>query len=154
MNKKTICFIVVFMMLSLAALNAQMTKAQLQEMYVSYLRSEGYQPSVDSDGDVNFTSQGQRFYIDVMENDLQSFRLVLTNFIEIENASNRLKALETASQITNTTRVVRIFLTSSGKIAIDSFIFLAKPDDFKIHLSRLIGLMIGAKNEYNLKMGR
>ena len=136
------------MLAGLACLSAQMTKAQLQDMYVNYLRNEGYQPSVDSDGDVNFSVQGLRFYINVMENDLQSFQLVLTNFLDIGGASNKLKALETASYVTRTTRVVRLYITSSDRIAIDSFIFLAKPEDFSVHLNRLVNLMIQSRNEF------
>ncbi|MCL2181709.1 MAG: hypothetical protein FWB83_11360, partial [Treponema sp.] len=105
-----------------------MSKAQLQNMYVNYLRGEGYSPTIDSDGDVNFTAQSQRFYINVMENDLQSFQIVMTNFLDIGSASNRLRALEAASAVTRTRPVTRLYLTSSGRIAIDSFIFLARPE--------------------------
>ena len=142
------CLFFVFIFAGINCLSAQMTKAQLQEMYVAYLRGEGYSPSVDSDGDVNFSAQGQRFYIDVIDNDLHSFHLVLTGFLDIGSPSNRLKALDAASAVTRTTRVVRLYITSSGKIAIDAYIFLAKPDDFKIHLNRLVNIMVSAREEF------
>jgi hypothetical protein len=121
-------------------------------MYVSHLRTEGYNPSVDSDGDVNFSAQGYNFYINVMDNDLQSFHLVLTNFLDIGSASNKLKAYEAASYATRTTRVVRVYMTSSDKIAIDAFIFIGKPDDFKIHLNRLISVILTARRDFLDKM--
>ena len=147
MKKKSVCLFIVFMLVGICCLSAQ-TKKQLQDTYVAYLKSQGYNPSVDSDGDVNFTAKGQRFYISVRENDLQSFQLVLSNFLDIGNVSNRLKALETASAVTRTTPVVRLYITSSGKIAIDSYIFLAKPDDFKEHLNRLVNIMVQARDEF------
>jgi hypothetical protein len=151
MKRKTIFIIAVLMLVGLTCSSAQ-TKAQLQEMYVSWLRAEGYSPSVDSDGDVNFTAQGHRFYISVRDEDLQSFQLVLTEFLDITPASNRLKALEAASAETRTTRVIRIYMTSSGKIAIDAFILLAKPDDFKVHLKRLVDLILLGRKDYLARM--
>jgi len=148
MYKKKMCFVIILMLAGIACLGAQMTKSQLQNMYVIYLRGEGYSPSVDSDGDVNFTAHGQSFYIDVIDNDLQSFHLVLLGFLDIGSASNRLKALDAASAVTRTTKAVRLYITSSGRIAVDSFIFLAKPDDFKMHLNRLVNIMISAREEF------
>ena len=148
MIKKVVCVFFVFLVSGIACLSAQMSKAQLQQMYVNHLRSEGYNPSIDSDGDVNFTAQGQNFYIDVIDNDLQSFHLVLTNFLDIGGESNRLKALNAASAITRTTRVVRVYITSSGRIAIDTYIYIANPEDFRVHLNRLISVMITARTEF------
>ena len=148
MKKKTFCFFVVLMLAGAGCLSAQMSKKQLQDMYVAYLRGEGYNPTVDSDWDVNFTAKGQRFYISVREKDLQSFQLVLSNFLDIGSASNRQKALDAASAVTRTTPVVRLYITSGGKIAVDTYIFLAKPDDFKVHLNRLVNIMVQSREEF------
>jgi hypothetical protein len=123
-------------------------------MYVTYLKSEGYQPSVDSDGDVNFTVQGQKYYINVMENDLQSFQIVLSNFLDIGAASNRQKALEAASAVTRTTRVSRVYMTSNGKIAIDAYIFIANPNDFKLVLNRMVNVIGIARNDFLSEMSK
>jgi len=148
MNNKIICFFLLFTLAGLTCLSAQMTKAQLQNMYVTYLRGQGYNPSVDSDGDVNFTAQNQRFYINVRENDLQSFQLVMTNFLDIGNQSNRLKALNAASVVTRTRPVARLYIASNGKIAIDTFILLTKPEDFNVHLNRLVTIMVQSREEF------
>jgi len=148
MKKRAFCLFIVFLLAGFTGLSAQMTKSQLQEMYVSYLRGEGYNPTIDSDGDVNFTAHGHRFYINTIDGDLNSFHLVLLNFLDIGGASNRLKALDAASAVTRTTKVVRLYITSNGRIAVDSYIFLVKPDDFKTHLNRLVNLMISAREEF------
>jgi len=148
--KKTAIFLFVIFLIAgpPGSLNAQMTKTQLQEMYTAYLRTEGYQPAIDSDGDVNFSAQGYRFYIDVRENDLQSFHLVLTEFLNIGGESNRLRALNAASSVTRTRPAVRLYITSSGRIAIDSYIFLTRPEDFSAHIGRLINLMVQSRAEF------
>jgi len=129
-----------------------MTKTQLQDMYVSYLRSEGYQPFVDSDGDVNFTVQGFRFYIDVMADDLQSFRIILTEFLDLGPASNRLRALEAAVLEINTTKAVRFVIASNNRIAIDSFIFIGNPEDFRLHLNRMVNNILIARRDFLARM--
>jgi hypothetical protein len=153
MKKKTVCFFIVLMLVGITCLSAQMSRSQLQEMYVSHLKSEGYSPSVDSDGDVNFTAQGQKFYINVMDNDPQSFHVVLTNFLDVGSSSSaKLKAYEAASYSTRTTRVARAYMTSSGKIAVDAFIFITKPEDFKVVLNRMISVILTTKNDCVEKM--
>ena len=151
MKKKTICFFVALMLAGINCLSAQMTKSQLQEMYVSFLRSEGYNPSVDSDGDVNFTAQGHRFYIDVMAEDLHSFRIVLSSFLDI--GSDRLRALEAAVLEINTTKATRFVIASNNRIAIDSFIFLGHPEDFRLHLNRMVSNILIARRDFLARMG-
>jgi len=82
MKAKVIIIFFILMAVGLSTLSAQMTKKQLQDMYVSYLRGEGYSPSIDSDGDVNFTAQGQSFYIEVLEREPQSFRIILSSTLD------------------------------------------------------------------------
>ena len=146
MKAKVIIIFFILMAVGLSTLSAQMTKKQLQDMYVSYLRGEGYSPSIDSDGDVNFTAQGQSFYIEVLEREPQSFRIILSS--TLDPGSNRLRALEAASAATRTNRVVRVFLTGSGRIGIDTYIFIARPEDFSVHLNRMVGQMVIARDEF------
>jgi hypothetical protein len=150
MKRKTICLFIVFTLAGLASLSAQMTKPQLQQMYVDYLRGEGYNPSVDSDGDANFTAQGQRFYIDVMADDLQSFRIVLSDFLPM--GSDRLKALEAAASEIATTKAISFNLASNNRLAINSFIFLARPEDFKTHLKRMVDNILVARRDFLARM--
>ncbi|MDR0456365.1 MAG: hypothetical protein LBH20_06755 [Treponema sp.] len=150
MKKKTMCFVIVLTLVGLNCLSAQMTKTQLQEMYVSFLKGEGYNPSVDKDGDVNFTAQGQKFYIDVMADDLQSFRIVLSEFLPM--GSNRLKALEAAASEIATTKAISFNLASNNRLAINSFIFIARPEDFKTHVKRMVDNMLIAKRDFLAKL--
>jgi hypothetical protein len=148
MKKKTVFFLIVLMLVGITCLSAQMSRSQLQEMYVSFLKGEGYSPSVDSDGDVNFTAQGHKFYINVMDNDPQSFQVVLSTFLDVGSSSSaKTKAYEAASYATRTTRVARAYMTSGGKIAIDAFIFIAKPEDFKVVLNRLISVILTTRKD-------
>jgi hypothetical protein len=77
-----------------AVLESQISKKQLQDMYISYLKEQGYQPDIDSDGDVTFKAEGGSFYIFVDEDDLELFRIVYPNFWEVESLAEMLKIYE------------------------------------------------------------
>ena len=153
MKRKTVCFFIVLMLVGIACLSAQ-TKKQLQDMYVAQLRAEGYGDiSVDSDGDVVFKVQRDgathNLYIDVMENDLQSFRIVLSDYIPM--GSNRQRAIDAAVSEINTTKGVTFNFASGDRIAINSFNFLAKPDDCKVVIKRMVDNILIARRDFIAK---
>ena len=154
MKKKTVFFSIVLLLVGFSSLSAQMTKKQLQDMYVAQLRTEGYRDiSVDSDGDVVFKVQRDgathNFYIDVMENDLQSFRIVLSDYIPM--GSNRQRALDAAVSEIITTKGVSFNLASGDRIAINSFNFLAKPEDCKAVIKRMVDNILIARKDFVAK---
>jgi hypothetical protein len=135
------------------SLSAQMTKTQLQNMYTTYLREEGYQPEIDSDGDVSFKAEGRNFWIDIDDKDLQSFRIVYSNFWEIESLAEKTRAYEAANYINRTTKVAKVFLNSrEDNVSMDVNIFIDKPEDFKIHFYRMLELLISEAREFRDEM--
>jgi hypothetical protein len=126
--------------------HAQTPGAQLQEMYVSYLKEQGYQPSVDSDGDVRFKAEGSTLYIGVDEKDSQSFRIVLPNFWKIESPEEKAKAYEAANSVNRQLKVAKVYIVSKeDRVWADANIYVEKPEDFKRHFPRMVQvLMIGA----------
>jgi hypothetical protein len=81
------------------------TKEQLQQMYSDYLADEGYRPSIDEDGDVQFKQEGRMYYIGVSEDDPEYFRVVLPNIWRIESEQERIQVLVAADAVTATTKV-------------------------------------------------
>ncbi|MDR0498739.1 MAG: YbjN domain-containing protein [Holophagales bacterium] len=126
------------------------TKSQLQQMYVSYLKAEGYQPSIDSDGDVKFTAEGLSLYIDIDEQlkDPNYFRIALQTSVEYKTKAERLKAFEAANIANRTTRIAKVYITSSNKTAIIAEGFITKADDAKEHLKRMVNAMLVARKTF------
>jgi hypothetical protein len=146
--KGKIFFLAVGLMLALApVLSAQMTRSQLQQMYVTYLTEEGYQPEVDSDGDVTFKAEGRFFYISVDENDLEVFTIVYPYFWEIESESERNEALLAASNANRTTKIAKIYLTDDDT-SIRGQTYLTKPDDFALFFRRMIDAMMMVRRKF------
>jgi hypothetical protein len=147
--KGKIFFLAVGLMLALATgLSAQMTRSQLQQMYVTYLTEEGYQPEVDSDGDVTFKAEGRFFYISVDENDLEVFTIVYPYFWEIESESERNEALLAASNANRTTKIAKIYLTDDDDTSIRGQTYLAKPDDFELFFERMVDAMMIVRRKF------
>jgi len=141
-GKILFCFIAIILF-CVNCLSAQMTKPQLQAMYTRYLTEEGYKPNVDSDGDVVFKVEGRTFWIDIDDTDLESFRLVYSNFWEIESLAEKLKVYEVLNYINRTTKVAKVFLNSKeNDVSMDANIFVGKPEDFKLHFRRMLDLLL------------
>ena len=130
-----------------------MTLPQLQAMYTNFLIEEGYKPSIDSDGDVVFRVEGKTFWIDIDEKDLESFRIVFSNFWEIESLAEKLKVYEVMNYINRTTKVAKVFMSpKEDDVSMDANIFVNKPEDFKYHFSRMLDLLFYEIIEFRDKM--
>jgi hypothetical protein len=142
-------YLLVLLCLLAFDLNAQSSKGALQQMYLSYLREEGYQPDIDSDGDIRFKAEGRTLYIYVYENDPNFFRMIYPYFWSIESEEEMRKVAEIASYITRTTKVVRVYMERDNKdTSIDVAILVEKPEDFKKHFSRLLSIIFQARQEF------
>jgi len=151
-RKILFCFIGIILF-CVNCLSAQMTASQLQTMYTNYLREEGYQPSIDSDGDVIFKAEGRTFWIDVGETDLESFRIVYSNFWEIESLAEKIKAYEVINYINRTTKVAKVFLNlREDDVSADANIFIKNPEDFKFHFKRMLDVLLYVVREFRYKM--
>jgi len=153
MQVKKLSVFVVFILICIANLNAQMSKQDLQNMYTSYLKEQGFQSSIDSDGDVQFKAEGRTFYIIVDTRDLQSFRILYPNFWEIESSDEKAKAVKVANYINRTTKVAKVYLNSKeDDVSMDVNIFIEKPEDFKLFFRRMIDLLLEERREFREKM--
>jgi hypothetical protein len=132
--------------------NAQMSKENLQQMYLTYLRGEGYSPEIDSDGDILFKVEGRTLFIIVYNEDLEYFKILYPYFWEIESEPEREKVAEAASYATRTTKVVRVYMESDDDTSIDACILVEKPENFKIHFKRMIDAIFLARRKFIEKM--
>jgi hypothetical protein len=153
-GKFLFCFIGIILF-CINSLSAQMTLPQLQAMYSDFLDKEGYKPSIDSDGDVVFKVERRTFWIDVDEKDPESFRIVFSNFWEIESLAEKLKVYEVMNFINRTTKVAKVFLSPrEDDVSMDANIFVKEPEDFKFHFPRMLDLLLYEIDEFREKMNQ
>ncbi|MCL2211347.1 MAG: hypothetical protein FWB95_05440 [Treponema sp.] len=129
-----------------AAAQQEWTKADLQSIYVEYLRNEGYLPVIDIDGDIQFKVAGDNYFIIIDENDLQFFQIYMGFSLGAVTAED---ALNAANFSNRRSKVVKVALSSDGTVAsITAELLLDKPTDFGPIFSRAISLMRNAENNF------
>lgn len=134
------------------ALAQTYTKDQLQQTYMQYLQTEGFNPNVTQAGNVRFRREGRFYIIYVDERDPEYFRLVLSFSAEDKSPAARQRRLEGANLATTETKVVKAYVDSDGDPNFACEMFLIVPGDFKTHLSRLLRAIDTAYDKYNRKV--
>ncbi|MDR2495390.1 MAG: hypothetical protein LBD24_09245 [Spirochaetaceae bacterium] len=144
------CFVVLLSCFFGAGASAQdMTKQQLRQLYSNFLRAEGFSPTVDSDGDVQFKYEGGIYYIAVHEKDQQFFNLMYPNFWEIESEDELIQAVFAADTVTGNKKVVKVYLTQDwNNVSISVELFLKNPADFSTFFYRSMSLIAGARQDF------
>jgi len=122
------------------------TKEALQDMYMQFLREEGYLPSVDEDGDILFKVSGNNYFIIVDESDLQFFRI----YTGVSLGSFLLEdALAAANYSNMRSKVAKVYISSDERsAAINTELLLSDPHDFKPVLARALSLMRFAESNF------
>lgn len=77
----------------------------------NYLSSEGYTPSIDSDGDIKFKSEGKTFYI-YIENWGGDVYLKLYSNFSIDDSYDRCTLLRAANKAQDSLKFARIYVGS------------------------------------------
>lgn len=99
-----------------------MNKAARIEQFAEFLRSEGYLPNIDKDGDIVFKFEGGTYLVIVDDADSQYFRILFPSFWAIESPSERTKAEQVAYRVTTDTKVAKVYLVSDNTwAAIEAF---------------------------------
>jgi len=135
--KKVFMIFTVFIYFVISA-NAQMSRADLQKMYMDYLKTEGYMPTLHESGNhISFKSEGLTYYIDINDSDLGYFNLQHV-FWHIESEEDLIKALVAASEAGRKTKVAKIYTFGEDSMMCEAAIFIKQPQDFKDHFARLM----------------
>lgn len=84
------------------------------DLYMDYLREEGYLPKLDGDGDVQFKYEGMTCCVFSDELDREYFRVVLPNFWPIESEDERARATAAAVAVTAGIKVGKVILVGDN----------------------------------------
>lgn len=128
-------------------------RQQLTHMYMEYLTEEGYNPSLDADGDVRFKAEGFTYYIIIDEKDERYFRLLFPNFWSIDDGEELARALVAANYATMVTKVAKVYVREDGKdtsAAIEMFV--DPPEQFKSTFPRCMSALRASVNTFVEKM--
>ncbi|MDR0313926.1 MAG: hypothetical protein LBI14_10045 [Treponema sp.] len=143
--KKKIIWLLCLFMLSLP-LFAQMSKMEMQNMYLTYMRGQGIEAMVDSDGDIAFEYDLSNygtfiFYIIIFEDDPQFFHILTIDVLSqaLVNDQQRREVSEAVIYATGIAKAVKMYLNSSGtNVWASGEVFLASPNGFSFVFPKIM----------------
>lgn len=114
--------------------------ADLQKAYVQFLKDEGYSPSVNKDGNVEFKFEGYRYVIFLDANDRAFFQLVFPGFWKVEGEADRQKAIAAAHLASQKTKVAKVLVgTGAAYATFDAFV--KDPSDVSAFFRRALNAL-------------
>jgi hypothetical protein len=125
-----------------------------QNTYMAHLRQEGYNPTIDEDGDITFKVNGRTYFIFVGKKDNAYFELLLPNIWSIKSDSERAKAAVAVSYANGTTKAAKAYISGSTDqwVSIALEMYLENPNDFKVLFSRMMKGIDTAEKDFASKM--
>ncbi len=125
-----------------------MTKA---ELYMDYLREEGYVPRLDDDGDVVFKREGGTFVLFADEEDRSYFRLVFPAFWEIESEEEDEMARAVINELNADLKVMKLYIVRNNVWAAVEM-FLDPIENFPNVFPRCVRLLASGVNKFQQRM--
>jgi len=118
--------------------------ASRQKLYMEFLGARGFEPEIDSDGDVRFYREfmgaKRMYFLRVSATDASFFELALAQFWPIESLEERQKALIVSNDVTAKTKVVKVY-TAGDNVWATIEMFMADPTHFKDVFDRSISAL-------------
>ncbi|MCL2230095.1 MAG: hypothetical protein FWC01_03295 [Treponema sp.] len=122
----------------------ELNKADLQSIYVAHLQREGFLPTVDTDGDIQFKVGGVNYFIIIDENDIQFFQIYMgfnLGSFEVEDA------MQAANIANRRSKVAKVTVSPERMVvSITIEILLNTPTEFAPIFARSLSLIRNAEN--------
>ncbi len=137
MKRVLIIPILAILILSTSAFSQDYSESELQNIFMEMLSDEGMVGSIDSDGDVQFTYNERRYFIEVNEDDNEFIRIVIPNIWAIESQSEAAQVVIAVDAVNRELKVVKAY-TTDDNVWIATELFLNSPYDLKGVLKRCL----------------
>jgi len=86
-----------------------MNKAERVRAFSDYLKKEGFVPTIDQEGDIQFKVEGRIYFVVFDEDDEEFFRILFPGFWKIESEEERLRVEAAALKATIKTKVAKVY---------------------------------------------
>ncbi|MFM7058132.1 MAG: hypothetical protein ACKO2P_14530 [Planctomycetota bacterium] len=128
-----------------------MSKSERISVILEHIRSEGYVPTIDNDGDILFKCEGRSYFVILDENDEQFYRLTFPNFWSIEDEAERERVVQASSVATAKTKVAKIFPVKDDTWA-SIELFLSNAEQFNSVFARSLSALQAAVRTFREAM--
>jgi hypothetical protein len=121
------------------------------ELFLEYLTTEGYRPSLDEDQDITFKHERINYILFPNEKDDTFFRLMIPFFWELETPEETERATKVMMKLNADYKAAKFYVMQND-VCVAAEAFYAKPEDVKPLLGRYIDLLASAMREFRQLM--
>ena len=146
--KKIICLFTLATICVLSAFaqkNYTSGQQSLRDNIESFLREEGYQPSIDSDGDIKFKRQGDLFFISVSDNDSSPYYVRMSKYYNYSDNITKSVINRYDGEI-NRYKMIKL-LASDNNFQLAAEMFVTNSKAFTSVFERILRAMDAAESE-------
>lgn len=111
----------------------------------SFLKGEGFQPSIDSDGDIKFKRQGDVYFINVSDKDSSPYYVRLQKYFSYGEKWTKTKITLSAPEI-NQYKMIKL-VTTDDSFYLDAQMFVNNASAFTGVFNRILSAMDAAEAE-------
>ncbi|MBQ9177275.1 MAG: hypothetical protein IJ139_10490 [Bacteroidaceae bacterium] len=121
------------------------TQKQLRDNILSYIKAEGFQPTIDDDGDIKFKRQGDVYFVIIGEKDTDPMYVTLTKYYSYGTSLTKTKVTLAATEI-NKYKMCKLYvLDDSFKLNME--LYLKQSSAFTSIFYKLLDIMDSAEEE-------
>ena len=117
----------------------------LRSDVVTYLKSEGFQPSIDDDGDIMFKRQGDTYFVIISATDDNPMYIQLAKYFNYNDSFTRTKATLLANEI-SLYKMCKL-TASENKFSLACQMFVRNSSAFTSTFYRMLEVMDAAESE-------
>lgn len=118
---------------------------------LGFLREEGFQPKLDSDGDIVFKREGYTFILFTNEDDEEFVRLDLPNIWEIESLGERQRVMIAAAEVNRQVKVAKV-LPINDNVWVSTQLLIDPVENLSRVLPRAMNICTLAAREFGEAM--
>lgn len=130
-----------------AAQSQEDVTKKLQNRYLGFLIREGYDPEIDSDGDVKFTYNDASYYITIDSGEENFFRIAKLDGLTLTVKSEIDRAIRICHEITKEKKVAKVYWRNDV-IWTSTELLFAEPDGFEGVFDRAMELTEEAYEDF------
>jgi len=130
-----------------------MSKEELQNNYLDFLRKEGFSGTLDDDGDIDFKFEGDKYVLFVDENDPEYFRIQAGYGCDFDSDDSVAKHMEAANAVNAEYKLGKIFIRVEKELVLlETSLFIADPNGYKPFFKRCLGILQGMISDFADKL--
>ena len=141
----TLLFMAMACTMTFAQKSLNTAQKQLRDNILSYIKAEGFQPTIDDDGDIKFKRQGDIYFVIIGEKDTEPMYVTLTKYYSYGTSLTKTKVTLAATEI-NKYKMCKLYvLDDSFKLNME--LYLKQSSAFTSIFYKLLDIMDSAEEE-------